>query len=170
MINSESGVSDFIDPLAGSYVIESLTDSIEEKARALIGKIDDLGGVVRAIEAGWIQRQIMDTSYRFQKGVDSADIEVVGVNVHVAESEPPTDIQKIDPAGARDQVARTRALRESRDGAAAQARLDELQEAARGTDNLMPYIVRCVRARCTLGEISGAMKDVFGAYRETIVV
>ena len=170
VINSESGVSDFIDPLAGSYVVESLTDSIEEKARALIEKIDDLGGVVRAIEAGWIQRQIMDTSYRFQQGVDSADIEVVGVNVHVAESEPKTEIQKIDPAGERDQAARTKALRAARDGQAAQARLDELTKAAGGTDNLMPYIVRCVRARCTLGEISGAMKAVFGAYRETIVV
>ena len=170
VINSESGVSDFIDPLAGSYVIEALTDSIEEKARALIEQIDDLGGVVRAIEAGWIQRQIMDTSYRFQQGVDSADIEVVGVNVHLAESEPITEIQKIDPAGALDQVARTRALRDRRDGAMAQARLDELRAAAGGTENLMPFIVRCVRARCTLGEISGAMKAVFGAYRETIVV
>jgi methylmalonyl-CoA mutase, N-terminal domain len=170
VINSESGVSDFIDPLAGSYVVESLTDSIEDKARALIEKIDDLGGVVRAIEAGWIQRQIMDTSYRFQQGVDAADIEVVGVNVHIAESEPRTDIQKIDPAGARDQVARTKAVRDARDGEAAQARLDELTEAARGTENLMPFIVRCVRARCTLGEISGAMKTVFGSYRETIVV
>ena len=170
VINSESGVSDFIDPLAGSYVVESLTDSIEAKARGLIEKIDDLGGVVRAIEAGWIQRQIMDTSYRFQQGVDAADIEVVGVNVHIAESEPQTEIQKIDPAGARDQVARTKALRETRDGEAAQARLDELTAAARGTENLMPFIVRCVRARCTLGEISGAMKAVFGSYRETIVV
>ena len=136
----------------------------------MVDRGDDLGGVVRAIEAGWIQRQIMDTSYRFQQGVDSADIEVVGVNVHLAESEPITEIQKIDPAGALDQVARTRALRDRRDGAMAQARLDELRAAAGGTENLMPFIVRCVRARCTLGEISGAMKAVFGAYRETIVV
>jgi methylmalonyl-CoA mutase N-terminal domain/subunit len=170
VINSESGVSDFIDPLAGSYVVESLTDSIEDKARGLIEKIDELGGVVRAIEAGWIQRQITDTSYRFQQGVDSADIEVVGVNVHIADSETRTEIQKIDPAGEREQVARTKALRAARDGAAAQARLTELTEAARGTENLMPFIVRCVRARCTLGEISSAMKTIFGAYRETIVI
>jgi methylmalonyl-CoA mutase N-terminal domain/subunit len=170
VIHCESGVSDFIDPLAGSYVIESLTDAIEAKARGIIEKIDDLGGVVRAIEAGWIQRQIMDTAYRFQQGVDSGDLEVVGVNVHIADKEAKTEIQKIDPAGEREQVARIQALRERRDSARAEASLSALTEAARGDGNLMPLIVRCVRDRCTLGEISAAMKTVFGKYRETIVV
>ena len=170
IIAKESGVADFVDPLAGSFVIESLTDHIEAEALELIDKVDELGGVVRAIEAGWIQRQIMDTAYGYQQAVDAGEIEVVGVNANVSDSEAPTDVLKVDPAGERDQVERVRALRSRRDDSAATEALGAIEEAARGDANLMPLIVEAVRRSCTLGEIAGAMKKVFGAYRETIVV
>jgi methylmalonyl-CoA mutase N-terminal domain/subunit len=169
IIASESGVADFIDPLAGSYVVEALTDKIEAGARALIDKIDELGGVVRAIEAGWIQKQIQDAAYQWQLGVDERSIEVVGVNCHTVASEEPLEILTVDPEGERQQVARLRALKAGRDQAAAAAALAALAAAARGTDNLMPPIVECARQRCSLGEIAGRLREVVGSYRETIV-
>jgi methylmalonyl-CoA mutase N-terminal domain/subunit len=170
VIASESGVADFIDPLAGSYAIEALTDHIEREARAIIERVDQLGGVVRAIEAGWIQQQILDTAYRYQQGVDSGDIEVVGVNVYRAEQGLRPELQRIDPEGERQQRERVEALRARRDAAKATAALDALEVAARTDANLMPLIVQAVRDRCTLGEIAGTMKRVFGQYRETLVI
>ncbi|MEZ4267266.1 MAG: methylmalonyl-CoA mutase family protein [Myxococcota bacterium] len=170
VIASESGVADFIDPLAGSYAVEALTDHIENGARAIIDRIDEMGGVVRAIEAGWIQQQILDTAYRYQKGVDSGDIEVVGVNVYQVEQGVRPELQRIDPEGERQQCERVAALKARRDSAAAKAALDALEAAARTDENLMPLIVQAVRDRCTLGEIAGTMKRVFGQYRETLVI
>ena len=170
VIASESGVADFIDPLAGSYVVESLTDAIEGKARALIERIDELGGVVRAIEAGWIQKQILDTAYRYQLGVDSGDVEVVGVNVHRADEEPAVEVLQLDPETERRQVERTRSVRATRDAGRAERALAALRDAATGDANTMPHIVEAVRARCTLGEIAGTLREVFGRYHETIVV
>ena len=170
VIASETGVADVIDPLAGSYLVEAMTDRIEAEARALIDKIDDLGGVVRAIEAGWVQKQIQDAAYRWQQGVDDGTIEVVGVNVHRAEQEAPMEVLRIDPALEREQVERVRALKSRRNAQAAAAALSRLEDAAKGTDNVMPHIVESVRARCTLGEIATTMRKVFGRYRETIVL
>ncbi|MCB9729931.1 MAG: methylmalonyl-CoA mutase [Deltaproteobacteria bacterium] len=170
VIASESGVADFIDPLAGSYAIEALTDHIERSARELIERVDAMGGVVRAIEAGWIQKQILDTAYRYQQGIDSGAIEVVGVNVHAGGEGVRPEIQRIDPEGERQQRARVKALRAKRDKAAAEGALTALEAAARTDANLMPLIVTAVRARCTLGEIAGTMRRVFGVYRETLVI
>ncbi|MGM0575756.1 MAG: acyl-CoA mutase large subunit family protein [Myxococcota bacterium] len=170
VLASESGAADFIDPLAGSFAVESLTDHVEESARELIEKIDDVGGVVKAIEAGWIQKRILDTAYRYQQGVDDGSVEVVGVNVHEVEDEPPMEVLKIDPEGERQQRQAVESLKARRDGEAAEAALKALHEASKTDANLMPHIVEAVRKRCTLGEIAGTMKEVFGGYKETIVV
>ncbi len=154
----------------GSHVIEALTDHIESSARALIAKVDDLGGVVQAIERGWIQKEILDTAYRYQKAVDSGDLEVVGVNVNEVGDEPRAEVMRLDPDSERRQVERVRALRARRDTAAALQAIDTLRVVARTEDNLMPHIVHAVRVRCTVGEIAGALRDVFGSHRETIVV
>lgn len=170
VIASESGVANHIDPLAGSYVVEGLTDRIEAGARGLIEKIDAMGGVVRAIEAGWIQKQIQDAAFNWQVGVDEGSIEVVGVNTHTVESETPMDVMTLNPALEREQVQRLTALKNRRDAAAAKSALDALNRASKGTENLMPLIVQCVRVRCSLGEIAGTMRDVFGRYQETVVL
>jgi len=170
VIASESGVADFVDPLGGSHVIESLTDHIESSAKALIDRVDALGGVVRAIEKGWIQKQILDTAYRYQKDVDSGELEVVGVNVHQVEEASRAEVLKLDPDSERRQVERVRKLRENRDSAAADEALSALSRAADTDENLMPLIVHAVRVRCTLGEIAGTLRKVFGAHRETIVL
>jgi len=170
VIASETGVADFVDPLAGSYLVEALTDRIEAGAQELIDKIDTMGGVVRAIEAGWIQKQIQDAAYRWQQGVDEGDIEVVGVNVHKAVEEVPMEVMRIDPALEKEQVERLKGLKSRRDQAAADAALAALTEGAKGTTNLMPLIVECVRKRCSLGEIAGTMRNVFGRYQETVVL
>jgi len=170
ILASESGVADFVDPLGGSHVIEALTDHIESSARALIARVDDLGGVVTAIERGWIQKQILDTAYRYQKDVDSSELEVVGVNVHRVADEPQADVMRLDPESERRQIARVRDLRARRDAEAAQSALDVVRTVAGTDENLMPHIVHAVRVRCTLGEIAGALRDVFGSHRETIVV
>ena len=170
VIASESGVADFVDPLGGSHVIEALTDHIERSARALIQRVDDIGGVVPAIEKGWIQKQILDTAYRYQMDVDSGDLEVVGVNVNQVSEEPGAEVLRLDPDSERRQVERVKALRASRDASAATAALATLTRVAESDENLMPHIVHAVRVRCTLGEIAGALREVFGAHRETIVV
>ncbi len=170
VIASESGVADFIDPLAGSYAVEALTDGIEAKARAIIEQIDELGGVVRAIETGWVQKHILDTAYRAQLAVDSGDAEVVGVNVHQAADEVPMEVLRIAADLETEQVARTRAVRGRRDAARADLALAALRDAATGDANTMPHIVEAVRRDCTLGEIAGTLRDVFGRYQETIVL
>ncbi len=170
IIAGESGVADYVDPLAGSYVIEELTDRIEREARALIDKIDAMGGMVKAIEAGFVQKQIQDAAYTWQRGVDAGDIEVVGVNVHTVDEEAPVEVLKVDAESERQQAARVRAVRAGRDAAAVDAALRALEDAARGTDNLMPPIVHAVRLRATLGEIAGTLRGVFGRHRETVVL
>ena len=170
VIASESGVADFVDPLGGSYVIESLTDHIEHSARALLMRVDDMGGVVPAIEKGWIQKQILDTAYRYQKDVDSGDLEVVGVNVNLVEEDASAEVMKLDPESETRQVERVRDLRARRDNTRVEAALLTLRAVAETEDNLMPHIVHAVRVRATLGEIAGALKEVFGSHRETIVV
>ena len=170
IIAGESGVADYVDPLAGSYVVEEMTDRMEREARALIEKIDELGGMVKAIEAGFVQKQIQDAAYRWQQGVDSGALEVVGVNVHTVDEEAPVEVLKVDPESEREQAARVQAVRAARDAGAVATALQTLEEAARGTDNLMPHIVHAVRLRATLGEIAGTLRGVFGRHRETVVL
>jgi methylmalonyl-CoA mutase, N-terminal domain len=159
----ESGVADVVDPLAGSYYVEWLTDRLEADAWALIERIDGLGGSVAAVEQGFIQGEIQEAAYAYQRKVESGEQIVVGVNrFQSASPEAPAEILRVDPAVRQRQTERLRAFRVKRDPAAAARRLADLEAAARGSDNLMPRILKCVEVGCTLGEISDALRRVFG--------
>jgi methylmalonyl-CoA mutase N-terminal domain/subunit len=158
-------VTDTVDPLGGSYFVEALTNEIEERAFEYIEKIDGMGGSVAAIEAGWIQQEIHESAFRIQESVESGQRVVVGLNRYVEESDVPPEIQRIDEDEVRAQVERLRAWRENRDQPAADAALKAVGEAARGTDNLLYPMKEALRAGATLGEVSDALRAVFGEYR-----
>jgi methylmalonyl-CoA mutase, N-terminal domain len=163
----ESGVAEVADPLGGSYVIEAWTEEIASRARAYIRRIDEMGGALRALEAGFQQREIADAAYAHQLAVEEKRELVVGVNAFTAEDETPTEILTIDPAAEGEQVARLAALRAARDAARAAAAREALAAAAREDRNLMPPILDCVRAEVTLGEIADTLRGVYGEYEET---
>ncbi|MGI6643632.1 MAG: acyl-CoA mutase large subunit family protein [Bacillota bacterium] len=165
IIAHESGVADSIDPLAGSYYIERLTDEIEAKAEEYIKKIDDMGGAVAAIEQGYMQREIQDSAYRYQKSVESRERLVVGVNSFEIKEGKPTGLLRVNPEIAEAQKKRLRELRNRRDGAAVRSALKAVETAAKGTDNLMPYVLDAVKAYATIGEICDVLREVFGSYR-----
>jgi len=166
----ETGVTNTIDPLAGSYYVEHLTNKLEEEAEAYFEKIEDLGGVVKAIDMGFFQKEISDAAYHYQREIEKKTKIVVGVNDYVIPDEEITiDILKIDPTVEEEQSKALKKLRAERDNAAADAALQKLAEAAAGTENLMPRILECSRAYCTLGEMIGSLKEVFGMYKEPIV-
>jgi methylmalonyl-CoA mutase N-terminal domain/subunit len=169
IIANESGVADIIDPLGGSYVIEAMTDEIEGRAQEYIGKIDDMGGMVHAISKGYVQREIQEAAYAWQKQVEAKEQVVVGVNAFKAD-DPPVTVMRVDPALEEQQVARLRAFRAKRGAGAVKQALDAVRAAARGKENLMPLILAAVKAEATLGEVSDALRDVFGEYRETVVL
>ncbi len=169
IIANESGVADVIDPLGGAWAVEALTDEVEGRASDYIRKIDDMGGMVEAISKGWVQREIQDAAYAWQRQVETKEQVVVGVNSY-RQDEPPVTVMRVDPALEESQVRRLKELRSQRNGTAARQAVDAVREAARGTDNLMPRILDAVKAEATLGEISDALRDVFGEYRETVVV
>jgi len=160
----ESGVADTIDPLAGSYYVEALTDAVAEEAFDIIDDVEERGGMRRAIEDGWVQRQIQDAAFERQREVESGDRVVVGVNAYGVEEDERVEIQEVSEAEQREQVQRLEAVRADRDDEAVAAALAALREAAAGDDNLMPYIVDAVKAYATTGEICDAMRDVFGEY------
>jgi methylmalonyl-CoA mutase N-terminal domain/subunit len=166
----ESGAPNTVDPLAGSYFIESLTDQIEKRATEYLDRVAALGGMLRAIERGFVQQEIQNAAYEFQQAVERGDATVVGVNRFAQEQEKPVPIQPIDEALERKQVERVRALRAKRDPVRSQAALNAVREAGRAGANLMPPILAAVEAYATVGEISDAMRGVFGEYRETVVV
>jgi methylmalonyl-CoA mutase N-terminal domain/subunit len=166
VIAHESGVADVADPLGGSYVVEAWTEEIVTRARDYIRRIDEMGGARRAIEQGFQQREIAEAAYRYQVAVEEGREKVVGVNVFTAEKEAPTEILTIDPAGERAQTERLQALRARRDANRASAAVGALTGAAREDRNLMPPILDCVRAEVTLGEISDALRAVYGEHRE----
>ncbi|MBC7105494.1 MAG: methylmalonyl-CoA mutase family protein [Firmicutes bacterium] len=167
IIAHETGVVNTIDPLAGSYFVEALTNQMEAEAEEYFRKIEELGGVIPAIEAGFFQQEIADAAYRYQQAVDRKERIVVGVNEYVdPEDKLDIEILYIDPKVEEEQVARLQRLRRERDDGAVRARLAALKDAARGTENLMPYILDAVRVYATLGEIVQVLKDVFGEYRE----
>ncbi|MDF1536206.1 MAG: methylmalonyl-CoA mutase family protein [bacterium] len=166
IIAQESGVAGTIDPLAGSYAIESLTGSIEEQAADYIRRIDDMGGAVRAIEAGYQAREIEEAAYRYQMEVESGDRVVVGVNAFtVEEGKFAGELLKVDPELEKAQVQRVRAVRSRRNQAEVDDRLRALEDAAGGTDNLMPHIRGAVSAYATLGEVSDSLRGVFGIHK-----
>ncbi|MCK9461401.1 MAG: methylmalonyl-CoA mutase family protein [Proteobacteria bacterium] len=166
VIAYESGVCNTVDPLAGSYYVEGLTDRIEREALGLMRKIEEMGGMVAAIETGFPQRQIEDASYEYQSQIETGDRGIVGVNKFQAKEGPSPAVFRVPPEIERAQVGRVRAVREGRDAAAADRALAALGEAARGTSNLMPPILGAVRAYATLGEICGVLRGVFGTYTD----
>ncbi|HYL68536.1 MAG TPA: methylmalonyl-CoA mutase family protein [Candidatus Limnocylindria bacterium] len=168
IIAHESGVTNTVDPLGGSYFVEALTDEVERGAWDYIEKIDALGGMVAAIERGYPQREIGEAAYRYQVAVDRKEKIVVGVNGYVAE-EKPLDILQIDETVAHRQAERLRKLRAERSNDEVQRRLSALRKAAAGTENLMPYIYEAVKAYATLGEICDSMRVVFGIYEEVAI-
>jgi len=169
IIANESGVADIVDPLGGAWAVEALTDEIEGRAEEYLRKIDDMGGMVEAISRGWVQREIQDSAYAWQRQVENKEQVVVGVNAY-RQPEPPVTVMRVDPALEAEQVKRVQALRARRSSSAAGQAVDAVRAAARGAENLMPRILEAVKAEATLGEISDAMRDVFGEYRETVVV
>jgi methylmalonyl-CoA mutase N-terminal domain/subunit len=165
IIAYESGSADSIDPLAGSYLVESWTDEIERRAADYIETIDGMGGALKAIERGYVQREIQESAYRWQKAVDRREKVVVGVNRFQTDEPLKLDILRVDPAVGERQAARLRAMCERRDDEEASAALSRLKEGARSDDNLMPLILDAVEKYATLGEICGVMREVFGEYQ-----
>jgi methylmalonyl-CoA mutase N-terminal domain/subunit len=170
VIAYESGVAETVDPLAGSYAIEELTNEIEERAVDYLDKIDALGGMLHAIESGYVQREIQNSAYEYQRAVETNEAIVVGVNRFESEEASHVKTLRVDPAIEKAQVERLRALRQRRDADACEAALLKLEEAARGTGNLLPRILDCVEAFATVGEISNRLRGVWGEYREAVTV
>jgi methylmalonyl-CoA mutase, N-terminal domain len=166
----ESGAPNTIDPLAGSYFIESLTNEIERHAHGYLARIDALGGMLKAIERGFVQQEIQNAAYEYQRAVDAGEAIVVGVNRFAQEQEKTVPIQQIDESLERQQVERVRALRARRNESSWKQAIAAIQDSARSGDNLMPRILTAVEASATVGEISDAMRGVFGEYQETVVV
>jgi methylmalonyl-CoA mutase N-terminal domain/subunit len=166
IIAYESNVASVVDPLGGSYFIEKLTKEIEEAAWDLIQKIDDMGGMIPAIEQGFPQKEIHRSAVEFQKMVESGERAIVGINCFQEAEEPEIPILRIDPEVERRQVARIRELREKRDTQRTKAALDAVRKAAEGTDNLVPPILEAVKSGATLGEICDVFREVFGVYRD----
>ncbi len=166
IIAHESGVAHTVDPIAGSYHLESLTNQIEDGARELLHRIDAMGGTLAAIEAGYIQRQIQESAYKAQLSVDTGEAVVVGVNKYQTDQTASIELFEIDPELERQQATRVQALRAARAAAPWRAALDAVATAAQGSDNLVPAIVSAVEARATVGEIADTLRAVFGEYRE----
>jgi methylmalonyl-CoA mutase, N-terminal domain len=166
----ETGVTNTIDPVAGSYAIEHLTNEIEQGAIDYISKIDAMGGMLRAIESGFVQGEIQKAAYDFQRAVESKEQIIVGVNDFIAEEERTIPTLRIEPEIERSQIARLNALRAKRDSAKTHSALAELQRRAATTENLLPAILNAVEAHATVGEISDALRRVFGEYQESVVI
>ena len=164
----ETGIGDTIDPFAGSYVVEALTDEIEKRAMDYIERIDKMGGAVKAIEAGF--NAVQEAAYRYQKAIEEEKLIIVGVNKFQMKEEPVKDILRVKPEIEIRQCQKLKALRDRRDNSAVKQAREKLSQAARGTDNLMPHILNAVRCYTTLGEISDTLREVFGLYKEKIVV
>ena len=167
IIAHESGVINTIDPLGGSYFLEKLTNEMEEEAQEYIRKIDDMGGMVKAIEMGFPQKEIADSAYGYQKAVEKKEKIIVGVNAYEMDHDPIPTLE-IDESVAEQQLARLKEIKRKRESRKAQDCLDNLKKAAEKEANLMPYILSCVKSYATLGEIMGALKEVFGEYREPV--
>jgi methylmalonyl-CoA mutase N-terminal domain/subunit len=172
IIAHESGVTDTVDPMAGSYAIETLTNEIQKRAEEYIAKIDDMGGMLVSIEKGYVQKQIQDAAYEYQKSIENDDIVVVGVNkFQMDEEDRDLQLLKVDESVGRMQVAKLKKLKETRDNLAVQNALEEVRKAAKDESvNLMPQIINAVRCYATEGEICGVLREEFGEYTENIVL
>ncbi len=170
IIAYESGVTNLVDPLGGSYFVEKLTQDMVDEARAYFDTIDRMGGMVEAIERGFPQKEIAESAYRFQQSVERKEKVIVGVNDFVQPDEPPIEILYIDESAADTQLAKLDRLRKTRDRAAVERSLDALRKAARSTENLMPPILDAVRAYATIGEMCDALREVWGEYEEVPII
>jgi methylmalonyl-CoA mutase N-terminal domain/subunit len=166
IIAEESGVTNTVDPLGGSFFVEAQTDHIEAQAYSYFQRIEALGGVLPAIEKGFFQSEISDAAYRYQREIDSGERRIVGVNAYADQDTPRVPILVMDPLGYERQVTRLQEIRKTRDSGRVGQALDRLRLACAGTENTMPYILDAVRAYATLGEMIGVMKKVFGTYDE----
>jgi methylmalonyl-CoA mutase N-terminal domain/subunit len=165
IIGYESGAVDTVDPFAGSYFVEAMTDEIETSARELIAKIDELGGSINAI--GFIKNEIEESAFGYHERYRLGQDIVVGVNKFVEEDVEVPDILRVDPQSEREQVQRLRGFKAERDPSLVERRLEEIRTAARGSENLLPVLREALKDRCTMGEVCGAMRDVFGEYQPT---
>src|SRR3984893_6239948 len=170
IIANETGVANTIDPVAGSYAIERLTNEIESGAMAYIEKIDVLGGMLRAIESGFVQTEIQKAAYEYQRAVETKEQVVVGVNDFIAEEERAIPTLRIDPQIEREQIQRLQALRAKRDGNKTKEAIGDLERRAATNENLLPAILQAVEAYATVGEISDALRRTFGEYHESVVI
>jgi methylmalonyl-CoA mutase N-terminal domain/subunit len=170
IIAHESGVTNTVDPLGGSFLVEAMTNRIEDQARDYFRQIEQLGGVIPAIKAGFFQREIAEAAYRYQREIDQHRRIIVGVNEYVEDEPLTVPLLRIDPEGKRRQIDRLRRLRDMRDNETVGTTLAALREAAKGTENLMPFILDAVRAYATLQEITDVFRDVFGVYQEPDII
>jgi methylmalonyl-CoA mutase N-terminal domain/subunit len=170
IIAEESGVTNTIDPLGGSFFVEAQTDRMEKQAYEYFRRIEELGGMLPAIEKGFMQGEIADAAYRYQREIDLNVRRIVGVNAYQEKKPLTIPLLAMDPNGYNRQVARLNEVRKTRDNGRVGQTLDKLRIACQGTENTMPYIMECVHAYCTLGEIISVMKEVFGVYEETAVI
>jgi methylmalonyl-CoA mutase N-terminal domain/subunit len=166
IIAEEIGVTNTIDPLAGSYFIEALTNKMEQAAMDYINKIDEIGGILKAIELGFPQQEIADAAYRYQQQIDTQEKIVVGVNKYVRGTEPPIELLKIDPEVEKRQMQRLKKIKQERDNVKVADRLGRLKDAAKKDENLMPYIIDAVREYASLQEICDVFRDVYGVFRD----
>ncbi len=170
VIAHETGVANTIDPLGGSFYLEWLTNEMEKRTYAMFKEIDSFGGVIKAIEAGYFQREIAESAFRYQREIDEQQRIIVGVNEYTVDAPLTIPILEFDPDGERRQVARLQELRRTRDNERVHATLDALREAAQGTQNMMPFILDAVKAYATLQEITDVLRQVFGVYQEPVIV
>ncbi|WP_297135020.1 acyl-CoA mutase large subunit family protein [Terrisporobacter sp.] len=170
IVGYESGAADTIDPLAGSYYVESLTNKIEKEALELIGKIDELGGAPSAIEKGFIQQEIMDSAYKYQKEIEGNEKIIVGVNKFQVEEEAPKGLLRVDPEVGVRQKGKIDALKERRDNEKVKETLEALRKACNSNENIMPFILDAVESYATLGEVCGVMREEFGEYKQTVMI
>jgi methylmalonyl-CoA mutase N-terminal domain/subunit len=170
IIAHESGASEVIDPLAGSYYIESMTDRIEKEVEELINEIEDMGGAVKAIEKGWMQNEILDSAYKYQLSIENGERTVVGVNKFKSDEKSDVNLTKMDPTVRDKQIKKIKDLKKRRDNIAVNKALDDLKKAANGSNNLYPYILKAVKTYATEGEICDSLREVFGEYEENTIV
>lgn len=170
IIAYESGVAASADPLAGSFMIESLTDEIEQQATKYISRIEELGGVIKCIESGWIQREIQNSAYQFQKSIDSKEQIIVGINDFIEHRESSVEVLKIKPKIEKEQVQRLKAFKKRRKQTLVLKQLETIRNAASSNENLMPVFVAAVSQNVTLGEISDELRKVFGTFKETVTI
>jgi methylmalonyl-CoA mutase N-terminal domain/subunit len=170
IIAAETGVINTVDPVGGSYAVEALTGEIEERTLAYLKKIDDLGGMLPAIESGWVQSQIQEAAYAYQRSIESRERIVVGVNEYQMEDTTAVPIHTLDPQREREQIARLQSVRKKRNAMAVSSALEQLEAASRNDENLMPHILRAVDAYASVGEISDVFRKVHGEFREAVTI